>query len=64
MVSFIKVNQEILISSIFNDLQDIMASYQIPKKIILIDEFPLNNSGKICKRTLGNTIHKKDYTRK
>ena len=33
-------------------LKKIMPGYQIPKYIEIVDSFPLNNSGKICKLTL------------
>ena len=33
-------------------LKQWMPEYQIPKFIEIVDSFPLNNSGKICKRTL------------
>ena len=45
-------NENINIKQIKKDFKEIMPSYQIPKYIKVVDEFPLNNSGKICKLTL------------
>ena len=52
LVAFIKANQRIEKDKVFADLKSIMASYQIPKRLIFLDDFPLNGSGKICKKTL------------
>ena len=35
-----------------NECMKILPEYQIPDKFIFIEEFPTNNSGKICKKTL------------
>ena len=56
LITFIKTNQIINTEEIFSDLEKIMASYQIPKRLIFIEKFPLNSSGKICRKTL-----KQDY---
>ena len=46
-------------------LKEIMPGYQIPKYIEIVDNFPLNNSGKICKLTLKqNYLDKKLRRRK
>jgi amino acid adenylation domain-containing protein len=58
MVTFIKAGQRIKKDKVFVDLKSIMASYQIPKHLIFIDDFPLNSSGKICKKTLKNNYLK------
>jgi len=52
LIGFLKVSQDIEKSAVFSDLKTIMNSYQIPKRIFFLDEFPLNRSGKICKKTL------------
>ena len=52
LVSFIKINQSIEEGKVYDELKSIMASYQIPDRLIFVDVFPLNNSGKICKKTL------------
>jgi D-alanine--poly(phosphoribitol) ligase subunit 1 len=54
LVSFMKANQKIEKDKVVADLKICMASYQIPKHLIFLDDFPLNNSGKICKKTLKN----------
>jgi acyl-coenzyme A synthetase/AMP-(fatty) acid ligase len=38
--------------SIYNELRKIMPQYQLPQEIVFIDDFPLNNSGKISKNQL------------
>jgi len=58
MVTFIKANQGTSKDKVYADLKSIMASYQIPKRLIFLDDFPLNNSGKICKKTLKNNYLK------
>jgi len=58
MIAFVKVSQEIKKDKMFADLKQIMASYQIPKHLIFVDDYPLNNSGKICKKTLKNNYLK------
>lgn len=52
LVSFLTLNFKIDIKSIYGQLKEILLSYQIPEKIIILEEFPLNNSGKVCKKTL------------
>lgn len=53
LVSYIIVNdKETTSKQIKADLKEMMPGYQIPKFIKIVEEFPLNNSGKICKRTL------------
>ena len=54
LVSFVILNDkdDIDVKKIRGDLKKIMPSYQIAKYIKIVEVFPLNNSGKICKRTL------------
>jgi acyl-coenzyme A synthetase/AMP-(fatty) acid ligase len=54
LVSYIILNSNynIDIKKIRADLKQIMPLYQIAKYIKIVEVFPLNNSGKICKHTL------------
>lgn len=52
LVSFIRSNLSIEEDKVFSGLKSIMATYQIPQRLIFVNVFPLNNSGKICKKTL------------
>lgn len=53
LVSYIILDDHTMSSKqIKDDLKVIMPAYQIPKLIRIVEKFPLNNSGKICKRTL------------
>jgi fatty-acyl-CoA synthase len=40
-------------------LQGKIANYKIPKKIIFVEEFPRNQSGKVLKRVLKNRLEEK-----
>lgn len=51
-------DKNISTKKIKQDLKKIMPAYQIPKIIKLVNSFPLNNSGKICKLTLKNSYLK------
>lgn len=52
LVSYLILDNEKELAEIKNDLKEQLAFFQMPKYIKLIDEFPLNHSGKICKKTL------------
>jgi amino acid adenylation domain-containing protein len=52
LVSIIKLANDIKQNELYKKFNEILPSYQIPKKIIFVDNFPLNSSGKICKKTL------------
>jgi len=57
LVSYIILEDStVTVKQIKADLKEIMPGYQIPKFIKIVEVFPLNNSGKICKLTL-----KKNY---
>jgi D-alanine--poly(phosphoribitol) ligase subunit 1 len=56
LVSFVKLCKKIGKEKVFTDLKDTIAQYQIPRDLVFLDDFPLNSSGKICKKTL-----KKNY---
>ena len=60
LIAYIIVNNKdnIKINKIKKDLREFMPAYQIPKIIKIVDEFPLNNAGKICKKTLKNNFLK------
>lgn len=53
LVSYIiSDDSKVEVKKIKRDLKEIMPEYQIPKFIKIVESFPLNNSGKICKLTL------------
>ena len=51
VITYIRSNNKDL-KNIKLKIKDILADYQIPDKINYIDNFPLNNAGKVCKKTL------------
>ena len=51
LISYIQTKDKNL-STIKAELKKYLTPYQFPDKIIEIDHFPINNSGKICKKTL------------
>jgi fatty-acyl-CoA synthase len=52
-------NAEILENDLLAALQGKIAHYKIPKKIIFMEEFPRNQSGKVLKRILKNRLEEK-----
>ena len=52
LVSYLVLNDKISSAAITKDLKGILPSFQMPKYIEIIRDFPLNTSGKICKKTL------------
>jgi len=52
LVSFIILKKDIAKDELFKKIKEIMPDYQVPSFIHFIDKFPLNNSEKICKKTL------------
>jgi acyl-coenzyme A synthetase/AMP-(fatty) acid ligase len=53
LISYIILNNKnIDVKKIRTDLKKIMPTYQIAKYIKVVETFPLNNSGKVCKHTL------------
>lgn len=56
IVNFIILKNEKSDKEIKNDLKEILLSYQIPEKFIFLDSFPVNNSGKVCKKQLKEMI--------
>ena len=51
-ICYIKLKKDIEVKAIKKDMAQILLDYQIPEKILLVDSFPLNDNGKICKKTL------------
>jgi acyl-coenzyme A synthetase/AMP-(fatty) acid ligase len=51
-ICYIKLKNDIEVKAIKKDMAQILLDYQIPEKILLVDSFPLNDNGKICKKTL------------
>jgi len=54
LVTYLILNEFKEIKNIREDLKKILLNYQIAKKIIILDEFPLNNSGKVDRKALKN----------
>jgi D-alanine--poly(phosphoribitol) ligase subunit 1 len=46
---------------ILNDLDKVLVRHQLPQDIIILDNLPVNNSGKICKKSLQQLYLKKQY---
>jgi len=55
LVTYLILNELKDIKDIRENLKKILLNYQVAKKIILVDEFPLNNSGKVDRRALKNS---------
>lgn len=51
-VCYVILNSEQKIEKIKEDLSEILLDYQIPEKFIFTDKFPVNVSGKVCKKQL------------
>lgn len=51
-ICYIKVKEDRKVKEIKKDLGNTLLEYQVPEKILLVDSFPLNDNGKICKKTL------------
>lgn len=51
-ICYIQLKEDKEIKAIKKDLSNILLDYQIPEKIFIVDSFPLNDNGKICKKTL------------
>ena len=57
LILYIKVNKEVSKNDLKDDLNRILPEYQIPQKIVFLDEFPLNSSGKISKKDLTKSFN-------
>lgn len=51
-IAFIRVKETKTAKELKQDLLQFIPSYQIPERIIFVSEYPTNDSGKICKKTL------------
>lgn len=51
-IAFIILKAQKTVKEIKSDLTALLLDYQIPEKIIFIDKYPTNVSGKVCKNTL------------
>lgn len=51
-IGFMILNEKKTIKEIKADLSSLLLEYQIPEKIILVDKYPTNSSGKVCRKTL------------
>ncbi len=52
LVSYLILDELISSDDIRSLLKTILPAFQIPKHLVKVNVFPLNNSGKICKKTL------------
>ena len=51
-ICYIKLKTDKDLKEIKKDMSGVLLDYQIPEKILIVDSFPLNDNGKICKKTL------------
>lgn len=51
-IGFVILKEEKTVAQVKEDLAELLLSYQIPEKIIFIDKYPVNTSGKIDKKLL------------
>jgi acyl-coenzyme A synthetase/AMP-(fatty) acid ligase len=51
-IGFMILKEKKTVKEIKQDLSKLLLEYQIPEKIILVDKFPINSSGKVCRKTL------------
>ena len=51
-LAFIILKEQKTVKEIKKDLGALLLDYQIPEKIIFVDKYPTNVSGKVCKKTL------------
>jgi len=56
LVTYLILDGSISTSEIKSSLKLVMPAFQIPKYFNKIDKFPLNSSGKICRKTLKNNF--------
>lgn len=58
-IAFLKTSGPKKSKEVKKDLENVLLEYQIPQKIHFVDEYPINNSGKVCKKTLKENYLKK-----
>lgn len=51
-VAYVISKEDIEVEEFRKDLAKILLEYQIPEKIFFVDNYPTNNNGKVCKKTL------------
>lgn len=51
-LGFIILKEEKTVKELKKDLATLLLDYQIPEKIFLVDKYPTNVSGKVCRKTL------------
>ena len=51
-IGFLILKENKTVKEIKKDLSAVLLDYQIPEKVIFIDKYPVNVSGKVCKKTL------------
>lgn len=51
-IGYIILKEQKSIKEIKKDLSELLLDYQIPEKIIFVDKYPTNISGKVCRNTL------------
>lgn len=51
-LGFIILKEKKSIKEIKEDMSKLLLDYQIPEKIIFVEQYPTNNSGKVCRKTL------------
>jgi D-alanine--poly(phosphoribitol) ligase subunit 1 len=52
LIAFLKVSTTVNAISFKHDLGELLPSYQIPEKIVFVEDFPTNSNGKIDRRAL------------
>jgi D-alanine--poly(phosphoribitol) ligase subunit 1 len=53
LIIYVTTSRETSESEIRTDLRSVLVKHQQPHSIVIVDDLPLNNSGKVSKRTLG-----------
>lgn len=51
-ISFIILKDNKSVKEVKKDLSQLLLDYQIPEKIVFVNKYPINNSGKVCRKTL------------
>ncbi len=51
-IGFLILKEKKTVKEIKEDLANLLLEYQIPEKILFLDKYPTNSSGKVCRKTL------------
>jgi acyl-coenzyme A synthetase/AMP-(fatty) acid ligase len=51
-INFMILKEAKTVKEIKKDLSALLLDYQVPEKIIFVDQYPTNVSGKVCRKTL------------